>query len=189
MKIGLVGEAPIDTMSLKTILLKRYSSLEFVELLKNKITGSSLDNKKTKTELSIECKFHKPDAIILIRDLDGFQTDKYRDKQLQRKQFFKDITKCIKKIDAIPLLNIWELEALIFADINAFNMHYGCEIVFNGNPMEVENPKEELFKLNQKYSSSHNEKIFQKSDFDMIYNNCSYFNDFIKKFETTVFSN
>ena len=30
MKIGLVGEAPLDTMSIKTILGKKYSNLEFI---------------------------------------------------------------------------------------------------------------------------------------------------------------
>jgi hypothetical protein len=50
MKIGLVGEAPLDTMSIKTILGKKYSNLEFVELLKNIITGSILENQTTKEE-------------------------------------------------------------------------------------------------------------------------------------------
>jgi hypothetical protein len=38
----LVGEAPADTLSIKNLLSKKYKDLNFVELLKNKITGSSL---------------------------------------------------------------------------------------------------------------------------------------------------
>ena len=59
MIVGLVGEAPLDTMVIKNIMLKKYPNLTFIELLKNKITGSSLENQKTKTELRIECKVFK----------------------------------------------------------------------------------------------------------------------------------
>lgn len=88
MKIGLVGEAPADTRSIKNLLKKRYKDFDFVELLKNKITGSSLENQKTKTELRIECITEKPDLVIFIRDLDGLLTKEYREKRLLRQKYY-----------------------------------------------------------------------------------------------------
>jgi hypothetical protein len=52
MKIGLVGEAPNDTQSIKNLLEKRYTNAryEFVFML-NYINGSNLDNQKNKNKI------------------------------------------------------------------------------------------------------------------------------------------
>ena len=124
MKIGLVGEAPLDTMSIKTILGKKYSNLEFVELLKNIITGSILENQTTKTKLRLECSIHRPDIVIFIRDLDGLLTKKYRKQRLLRQKYYREFKGCTHTKKTIYLLNIWEIEALILSDINCFNQYY-----------------------------------------------------------------
>ncbi|MFA7446557.1 MAG: DUF4276 family protein [Flavobacteriaceae bacterium] len=184
MKVGLIGEAPLDTLAIKTLLLKKYPNLEFVELLKNKITGASLENQKTKTAIRLECSSHKPNIVIFIRDLDGLFTLKYREQILKRKTYFKEFKgSTLIQEKTLFLLNVWELEALILSDINCFNVFYNCEVEFNDNPMEVIEPKEYLYSLHNKYSNSHNSKILEKSNFETIYNNCEYFRKFINKFE------
>lgn len=183
MKVGLVGEAPADTQSIKNLLKKRYSSFDFIELLKNKITGSSLENQKTKTELRIECITERPDIVIFIRDLDGLLTKDFRLKRLQRQNYYKSFKGCTQVKKTVFLLNIWEIEALILADIEAFNKFYNCSIEYNENPMLVKEPKELLYSFHKKYSESHNGEIFEISDFDKVYKNCDYFKSFINKFE------
>ena len=66
MKIGLVGEAPNDTVAMKNLLHKRYdaSRFEFVDMLEN-IPGSLLDHQKTKRLLRLEYENKKPDSVIL----------------------------------------------------------------------------------------------------------------------------
>ena len=188
MKIGLVGEAPADTLSIKNLLSKKYKDLNFVELLKNKITGSSLENQKTKTELRIECITQRPDIVIFIRDLDGLLTPKYRKKRLQRQDYYNGFKGCTQVKKTIFFLNIWEIEALILSDINSFNKYYKCNVEFNGNPMSVEEPKEHLFSLHNKYSESHNGNIMEGIDFDKVYENCAYFKSFINKFDRLLVS-
>ena len=186
MKIGLIGEAPADTQSVINLLKKKYPSFNYIELLKNKITGSSLDNQKTKTELRIECQFEKPDVIIFIRDLDGLLTKQYRDQRLKRQKYYREFKGCTHTKKTIFFLNIWEIEALILADINSFNIYYGCSVAFNKNPMHISEPKEFLYSLNRKYSETHNGKIMEKIDFDTVYNNCDYFKSFINKFDKLI---
>jgi hypothetical protein len=188
MKIGLVGEAPADTLSIKNLLSKKYKDLNFVELLKNKITGSSLENQKTKTELRIECITQRPDIVIFIRDLDGLLTSYYRKKRLQRQDYYNSFKGCTQVKKTIFLLNIWEIEALILSDINAFNKYYNCNVEFDRNPMSIEEPKEYLLSLHNKYSESHNGNIMEGIDFDKVYEKCAYFKSFINKFDRLLIS-
>lgn len=183
MKIGLIGEAPADTLSIKNLLSKKYKDFTFVELLKNKITGSSLENQKTKTELRIECITQRPDIVIFIRDLDGLLTPEFRKKRLQRQNYYKSFKGCTQVKKTIFFLHIWEIEALILADINAFNIYYKCNIEFDGNPMTIKEPKEYLSNLYPKYSESHNGNIMEGIDFEKVYENCIYFKHFINKFD------
>lgn len=186
MKVGLVGEAPADTMAIGNLLKKKYSSFDFIELLKNKITGSSLENQKTKKELRIECISERPDIVIFIRDLDGLLTKDYRAKRLLRQQYYNNFKGCTQVKKTIFLLNIWEIEALILSDINAFNKFYGCSVVFSENSMLIEEPKELLYSFHKKYSESHNGEILGLSDFNRIYTNCSYFKSFIDKLDQLI---
>jgi hypothetical protein len=92
--------------------------------------------------------------------------------------------------NGIFLLNIYELEALMLADIQTFNLHYKSKINFNGNPMMQEKPKEFLMAKTEycqkKYVVSHAPNVFEKLDFETVYKNCSYFKAFIKEFEQLV---
>jgi len=180
MKIGLVGEAPNDTHALKNLLIKRYheDTFEFVFLLQ-RINGSNLDSQKTKRFLRLEFENQKPDLVIFIRDLDALLVDK--DKLDERKKYFSDFNSVVDKT-GIYLLNVFEIEALILADINTFNSIYHTEIEIFENVMIVVEPKELLKKATKKFNESHNVEIFSKLDFEKVME-CQYFNDFINSFE------
>ena len=140
MKIGLVREAPNDTAAIKNLLSKQYPDKGFVfENMLDNITGSQLDNKYTETLLRLENQFKKPDLIIFIRDLDALWTD--RAQRFKRKRYFVKNNNIVQRI-GIPLLHVYEIEALIFADIETFNALYGTIIPVHENVSTIVEPKE-----------------------------------------------
>jgi len=197
--IGLVGEAPNDTESIKNLLSKEYEDLVFITLLNN-IRGSLLEddfllgkdkkkkknqpdgkiNKKIKVLLRIEYQSSKPDIVIFIRDLDSLKSNKH---QLQiRKKYFAEVNSVVDK-KGIYLLNIFEIEALILADIKTFNSKYKTKIAAIEDVMEVSEPKEFLRNASKgAYLETHNSKIFQKLNFQQILS-CSYFQAFVDEFD------
>lgn len=181
MKIGLVGEAPNDTQSIKNLLEKRYlrNKYEFVFML-DRINGSQLDSGKTKRLLEIEYKDKKPALVIFIRDLDS------SDKKEDRKKYFTSSNNAVGK-KGIPLLHIYEIEALILTDVVTFNTKYGSKLEEVENVMKIEAPKEYLKKASKKYSESHNADIFKLIDFDKTLN-CDYFKQFIEKLDAILTS-
>lgn len=186
MIVGLVGEAPTDTKAIEVLLSKKYNNITFIELLRN-INGAQLENQKIKHALRLECLSHNPNIVIFIRDLDGLLSKEYRHQRLQRQNYYNEFRGSTQiKDKTIFLLNIWEIEALILADINAFNKHYKCNIEFNEDPMKIVEPKEFLKSSNKKYSESDNKDIFLYSDFGKIYSNCSYFKSFVDRFDKIV---
>ena len=185
MKIGLVGEAPSDTNAIKNLLSKKYplGIYEYVAMLE-RINGSMLDNQKTKRLLRIEFENQKPDILIFIRDLDG--TINKNTALADRKTFFRDFNRVVNK-KGVLLLNIFEIEALLLADIQTFNTYFNSNIEYLEDPMEKENPKEFLKDNCKKYDESFNPEVFALLDFDIVYNNCKYFKGFIKRFEKKLF--
>lgn len=180
-RIGLVGEAPGDTASITNLLSKKYKDIEFFNLIRD-IRGGQLDDPKTKHIFRKEYEISKPDIVIFIRDLDGLKSDKH---QIQiRKQYFTDFNSVVDK-RGIYLLNIYEIEALILADISTFNVAYKTEIKAFEDVMQVIEPKEFLKKAakgNVKYVESHNSEIFKKLNFQQVLT-CQYFKDFIDEFD------
>lgn len=180
MKIGLVGEAPNDTQSIKNLLLKKYTdtSYEFVFMLQ-RINGSSLDSQKTKRLLRIEFELQKPNFVIFIRDLDSTLPNK--SKLDGRKIYFNNSNNIVDK-RGIHLLHIYEIEALILADIETFNKIYKTQIKKFEDVMKVKEPKELLKKASKNYNESHNPEIFDKLNFNKVLE-CIYFENFIKKMD------
>lgn len=159
---------------------KNYQECSFKFLLNN-ITGSQLDEQKTKHLLRKEYRFEKPDIIIFIRDLDALENDV---KQLEvRKQYFRNFNSVVDK-KGIYLLNIFEIEALILADVDCFNRIYKSSITKIVDPMKMEQPKEFLKLATRKavkqFNESHNSEIFNLLDFDIVKVNCRYFDTFVK---------
>ena len=176
MKIGLIGEDPNDTDSLKNLLLQKHTgAFHFMQLLRNK-RGHQLDNARIEAALKIEFERKSPDYIVFIRDADGLPSQ-YEKVEKVNKWFQKLNTTVQGK--GILLMNIYELEAMILADIQTFNKLYGVKINFKANPMYKVEPKEFLIektsKGNKQYSESHCPEIFRRLNFDVVIENCDFF--------------
>lgn len=184
--VGLVGEAPNDTKSLKNLLPKKYREIDFKVFLNN-IRGSQLDQQKTKTWLRKEYEIEKPDIVIFIRDLDALENDV---EQLEiRRKYFRE-SNSVVNYKGIYLLNIFEIEALLLADINCFNGIYQTDILEIADPMKIEQPKEFLKLATQKaskqFNESHNPEIFDLLNFDLLKDNCRYFDAFAKNLDKEI---
>ena len=182
-KIGLIGESPNDTQAILNLLRKKYQDkVQFVILLK-RITGHQLDAINKITRL-LRAEWDKSlDFVIYIRDLDDLETN--REKIQQREKWFHDLEKCTNG-KGILLLNIYELEALILADINCFNKHYGTTLQIKGDPMRKKNPKEflqEKTRKKKKYKESDCPDLFSSLNIKKLIFKCKYFGAFIVEFE------
>ncbi len=179
--IGIIGEDPYDKNSIKNILGKYYDV--YLKILLKKIKGSQLDSPKAKKMLGIELKTAKYDFIIYSRDLDGLRSE--ATKIRKAKQWFEGLDK-LHKNAGILLLHIYELEALILADIETFNKLYGTKIN-KKNPEFQKEPKEFLMratrKLPKQYKESENPDLFKKLDKAILEKNCHYFKVFIEELE------
>jgi len=186
-KIGLIGEDPNDTNSLKNLLLQKYEgSISFVQLLKNQ-RGHQLENLRTKVALKIEFAEKKPNLLIVIRDADAIVTE--AQKLTKRKDWYKSLVDGITN-KSMFLLIIYELESWIIADINTFNKIYNTKINFKKNIHYFKDPKgflkEKTRNNNKKYKESDAPDLFKKLSFNTIKSNCTVFNKFIKDFESAI---
>ncbi len=182
-KVGLVGEDPNDTLSIKSLLEKRYKGKVQFHQLAKRVQGYQLDNPKIKRSLPIEFENQECKFIIYIRDLDAFKSQK--DKLQAKMQWFKDLDAVVNN-QGILLLNIWELEALIFGDIDTFNKIYTTKHKVTQDPMLIKEPKEVLKRLtfkSKQFKESHCPEIFKQLDIDKIEAKCSCFKDFIVEFD------
>lgn len=181
--VGLIGEDPNDTEAIKFLLQQKIcTGVSYQHLMKN-VRGHQLDNERTRISLKIECERKKPEILIFIRDVDGICTQK--DKINKCEVWHKNLSKELG-IKNILLLNIYELEALIFADISAFNSIYKTSIKGNRNVTYIKEPKEELIratrKLQKKYSESDCPQLFKAMNIENVLNNCAYFRHFFDSY-------
>lgn len=185
MKIGIIGEDPYDTTAIKNLLSRKYP-FRFKPILR-KIKGDQLSSAKTKRLLQIELKSDIYKIIIYTRDLDGLETETGKKKKILK--WFKELDN-LNNNAGILLLNIYELEALILADIDTFNEMFGTNLPFTGNPMYKERPKEYLrdrtWKCRRKFDVSENPKIFELLRIEELIKNCPYFKEFTAEFEKEV---
>lgn len=180
MKIGLVGESPHDTTSVKNLLSRIYPELEFINLIHN-IHGSQLDQlQPTKNRLRKEYEWEKPDLVVFIRDLDALKKDITQLRK--RAEYFREFRTVVDN-RAVFLLFIFEIEAMILCDIGTFNQHYGTAEEPVADPHDVTEPKERLKLICKKYNESHNPELFGKLDTDLLANRSADFNAFLRKFE------
>jgi hypothetical protein len=183
-KVGLVGEDPNDTLSIKNLLEKRYKRKVQFKSFTRTGTGYGLDSDKTKKNIPVEFEEKKCDFVIFIRDLDAFESQK--SKVQKRINWFNELNVLVKN-KGILLLNIWELEALILSDIEAFNKFFRINYKFNSDPMAQKEPKEILKKItsksNKQFKESHCPELFKKLNIDKVEANCRCFKDFIQAFD------
>lgn len=180
MRIGLIGEAPHDTESVKYLLLKRYPSIEFVPLISD-IRGADLESQKVKHILAKQFQSENLDYTIFVRDLDSHEND--RAKILERKNYVNEFKGSVKH-KCILFLNIYMIEALILADIETFNTMYRCEITLDRPVSQYDKPKDTLKQLTKnRYKEGHNSKIIKELDINKVIKNCSYFEKFLCRLE------
>jgi hypothetical protein len=178
-KIGIIGEDPNDTKSIQNLLSKRFSKLiTFKALIRNK-KGYQLNNTRVKVALQIEFERYKPQYVLFIRDADGIITNK--DKLRAAHNWFLSLNKVVQN-KGLFLLNIYELEALVLADIETFNKLYGTSIKYPKDVMFKEEPKEFLMQKTEKNKKSYKEadcpEIFEKLNYNTLLANCKYFKEF-----------
>ena len=185
-RIGLVGESPNDTDSIKNLLLGKYSNLIFKHISGDQ-TGTQLYNEKTKRIVHSYYEKYKIDFVVYISDMD------YHEGDLVRRKFIENWVHNIDKdlpSTGILLLNIHELEALILADIDSFNNHFNSKIKFATDPMKKIKPKEFLMDKTKKHSRTYREsdapEIFNLLDINKVIEKCEYFGAFIMKFERKI---
>lgn len=171
-RVGIVGEHyDNDAGALKKLLEQQYDNQQviFFPLLKT-LRGKQLDNvSKVVKMLVSEAKKLKLNFIIYMHDLDSLPSDNEK---------FTSLLKWYYKVklndNDLFFISIFELEALMLADIDMFNELYAVNITFKSNPLFKENPKEFLklqtAKARQKYHESHSIKIFENLRFSEIYN-------------------
>lgn len=180
-KIGIIGEDPNDTTSIKNLLVKKYPHEIKCKTLIRNIKGGHLDNARTPKSLKVEFDDYNPDVVIFVRDADGIATEQQKIKKV--KDWFNKLNPVVNN-RGILLHNIYELEALILADIATFNKLYKTDIKVKSNVMYQKEPKELLIRESKKidfknpYKPSDCEKIFNTLDFDTVLNNCEYFRAF-----------
>lgn len=174
-KIGVVGEHPSNDSESLCQLLRPVANehVQFTTILK-KIRGSQLDNERMFFN-SLKSEFLGEDLqyIIFIRDLDGLFSQKSKIKE--RDEWFFKANKFIEN-KGIFFLAIYEIEALILADIDGFNAYYGLKTKPVGDPMTKSEPKEMLKKLTSKtqkgeYKESDALAIFKNLNLKNIYKN------------------
>ncbi len=172
MRIGIISENyEHDSKALKALLQKHTFKKEviFIPICKT-IEGDNLLTTKSARKINIDCKKYNINLVVLVKDLDGLPSDKKKIEGISSK-----IQKIAKNTNhmIIPFIVIFEQEALILADIQAFNTVYQTNHTFSGNPKFQSEPKELLKKYTsnskRKYKESDTPEIFQKLDFDKVY--------------------
>lgn len=205
--IALVGESPNDTEPLCALLKKAFpqEDLHFEPLLRrvhqDQLRGSLLDRdfqKKKRTQsgefdgrrqpprfqtiLRVEYESKHPEIVVFVRDLDALEGDK---KALRDKKSWFSKAKAIVDKKALFLLNIYEIEALIWADIDVFKLikrYKDIEFEACTDPMLLEKPKEELQKYFP-YQESDSKEIIPLLDIGRLRSRCRYFKRFLANLE------
>ena len=184
--IGLIGEDPNDTTSIKNLLLQKHPDLVFKQLLKSE-RGDGLKNSRLSKALNIEFKRTQPQFVLFIRDADVLPSE--NDKIEKVEEWFKKLNSVING-KGILLTNIYELEALILADISTFNKVYKTKISVTKNVMYQKDPKEFLIektrKTQKQYKVSDCPELFGKLKIDVVLANCTYLKEFYLSFKNSI---
>ncbi|MEO6834006.1 MAG: DUF4276 family protein [Chitinophagaceae bacterium] len=185
-RIGLIGEAPNDTTAIRNLLQPSFGNkVQLSSVIKSR-RGGQMDSEKFARMVKAELTDDQKDLYVFIRDADGVATEKAKLKK--RKEWYCELSKDTKR-PTLFLLNIYELEALIFADIDTFNHLYGSKIKSPGDVSMMSEPKDELkhkTEKRKKYHESHCPDIFKKMNLETVKNNCRYFAEFVAELNKAV---
>jgi len=165
-RVGIIGENyENDSKPLRNLLSRVFDKQKavFIPILP-KFEGNQLERiRKLLVALKSEIIRKRLDCLILVRDLDGLQSE--TEKVKIRNNWFKKVKDGTSK-KCIPFLIIYELEALILSDIATFNKIYKTKYQPKGKPKFQKDPKGLLKKLTahpkRTYHESHAADIFQE---------------------------
>jgi len=173
-RIGIISENyNNDTKAFAYLLKKKFGKqVTFIPLLKS-ISGKGLDEiRKVTAILKTELTKNKIDFLILVRDLDSLLSDKKQIKKIE--SWAKTIERKLTGNQKLFIV-IFELEALILADIQTFNHLYKTNHKLKISPKFQSEPKELLKqitrKTRRKYKESDTPEIFQQLNFQKVYQN------------------
>jgi hypothetical protein len=183
MRIGLIAEDTYDVGSINALLKKKYTTVQFKHILP-RVKGAGLKSHKTRRSITAEFKTSGCAFIVFMVDLDGLATQ--RD-LINEKQTLFDSLNALCGSGNLLLLNIWELEAMIFGDIDVFNKKYGTNLSGDRNPMFISDPKGELisatYRKKKRFEVSDCPEIFAELGFDHVKAKCKFFSDFVDEFD------
>lgn len=182
-RVGIAGEFKNDIDAISHLILQKYQDLLIFKNISPNLRGDDIVSPKGKRVISNNFKLHNCNFAICIRDLDGFRSE--TDKIKNRLDWHSEIETQIK--ESVLLLNIWELESLIFADIEVFENLYKTKLNFKGDPEFIKEPKEVLKRKTRNNKKEFHENdcpaIFQKLRFEMVLKNSKTFKEFIENLE------
>jgi len=186
-KIGLIGEDSNDTDAIIHLMKQKYDVGYRYRTLSLYKKGTQIFNESAAKSFNFEIKKDPPHYVIVVADADAIitETDKIRNKKVLYERLAKWLD-----CKSLLLLNIYELEALIFADIDTFNSHYNVSVKGDRDVMYINEPKEELMrktsKTKKKYSESHCPDLFTSLRIETVSKNCSYFKIFLDEFSAAL---
>jgi len=180
-KIALIGEDPNDTTAIQNLLIPRFGSVAQFKAICENLKGYQLESAKFFKQVGIETNGGKFDLVLCIRDLDAFKSETR--KVNERLKWYQKVRQSATSCKTILLLNIWELEAMLFADLELFNRKYGTSLSYTKDPTSIKDPKEKLKsetrKAKRKYVESDCRDLFCELDFNKVLSRCSFFREFI----------
>ena len=186
-KIGLFGESPYDTDAICNLLTKPYAGrFSFVKLLRRISSEelSSIGKMRRILKVEISSRTHVS-AVIVVLDLDSHGQDV--EALREKKAWFEKLNDSFPQ-SGLLLLNVYELEALILADIASFNRLFGTNIKFKGDPMAQKDPKEYLTRATRShrrtFAVKDNPEIFKHLNFEQVKQKCRYFKEFTRDLES-----
>lgn len=176
-RIGIIGENyDNDSKPLRNLLSRVFNRQEalFIPILP-KFQGNQLERiRKVIIALKSDIITKRLDYLILMRDLDGLPSE--TKKINTRNDWFEKVEDGVSK-KCVRFLIIYELEALMLADIATFNKLYKINYKSKGNPKFHKDPKGTLQKQTaypkKTYHESHAADIFQELDHQKLVENHS----------------
>jgi hypothetical protein len=182
-RVGIAGEFKNDIDAISHLIHQKYQDSLIFKNISPNLRGDDIVSPKGRRVIINNFKLHNCKFAICIRDLDGFITE--TDKIKNRLDWHSEIETEIK--ESVLLLNIWELESLIFADIEVFNDLYKTKLNFKGDPEFVKEPKEELKRKTRNNKKEFHENdcpaIFKKLRFEVVFKNSKTFKKFIQELD------
>ena len=183
LKVGLVGENPHDTDALKVLLERQYGGRIQCVALGRRITGDKLADKSAHFLKILAAAYLKarPDIVIISRDLDALESDAA--KRAARQQEFDRFNPHVGG-NALFLLHIYELEALIATQPQVVRDYYQVTYNPQSDVMRIEDPKGKLRTATQKskrkppYEPAHAAELLEKANYEHLLKRCRYFATF-----------